>query len=159
MYSLYALLGRTNDLEPKSQSFANAHCLRLGGGLSMVPLAEDLIAEIQKAGVVPGGSSVAGAFEFLSPGVEAWAQALSADTALAYIETEYVGGEGFERAGVWSRGTIALGPFEGAGSINQALRALGIHAAAGIEEFEFVGLGRHRSLDEWLQDAGRFDSL
>ena len=154
MYSLYALLGRTNDLEPKSQSFANARCLRLGGGLSMVPLAEDLIAEIQKAGAVPGGSSVAGAFEFLSPGVEAWAQALSAATALAYIETEYVGGEGFERAGVWSRSTIALGPLDGAGSINQALRALGVQPAAGIEAFEFVGLSRHRSLDEWLQDAG-----
>ena len=81
----------------------------------MIPLAEDLVSEIQKAGAASGGASVAGAFEFLSPGVEAWAQALSADTALAYVETEY---------------------------------------AAGIEAFEFVGLSRHRSLDEWLQDAG-----
>ena len=158
MYSLYALLGRTNDLEPKPkpkpQSFTSARCLRLGGGISMVPLAEDLLAEIQKAGAAPGGASVAGAFEFLSPGIEAWVQALSARTALAYIETEYVGGEGFERAGVWSHGKIALGPLDGAGSINQALRALGVQPAPGIEEFELVGLGRYRSLDEWLQDAG-----
>ena len=55
---------------------------------------------------------------------------------------------------MWSRGRIALGPLDGAGSINQALRALGVQPAAGIEEFEFVGLSRHRSLDEWLQDAG-----
>ncbi len=67
---------------------------------------------------------------------------------------EYVGGEGFERAGVWSCGTIALGPLDGAGSINQALLALGVRPASGIEEFELVGLGRHRSLDEWLQGAG-----
>ena len=45
-------------------------------------------------------------------------------------------------------------PLEGAGSINQALRALGVQPAAGIEEFELVGLTRHRSPDEWLQDAG-----
>lgn len=126
----------------------------MGGGLSMIPLAEDLVSEIQTAAVAPGGPSVAGAFEFLYPGVEAWAQTLSSDTAIAYLETEYVGGEGFERAGVWSRGKIALGPLDGAGSINQALRALGVQPAPGIEEFELVGLGRHRSLEEWLQDAG-----
>ena len=154
MYSLYALLGRTNDLEPQPRPFASARCLRLDGGLSMVPLAEDLVSEIEQAGLVSGGGSVSGAFEFLAAGIEAWAQSLSADTAIAYIETEYVGGEGFERAGVWSHGKIALGPLDGAGSINQALRALGIQPLPGVEEFELVGLGRHRSLDEWLQDAG-----
>jgi hypothetical protein len=126
----------------------------LGSSLSMIPLSEDLIAEIQDSGRAPSGATVAGAFEFLLPGVEAWAQQLSSDTAVAYIETEYVGGEGFERAGVWSGGKIALGPLDGAGSINQALRALGVQPRAGIEEFELVGLGRHRSLDEWLQDTG-----
>jgi len=120
----------------------------------VVPLSESLLSEIDQAKVVPQGPSVAGAFEFLSPGVEAWVQALSADTTIAYIETEYVGGEGFERAGVWSHGKIALGPLDGAGSINEALRALGVVSEPGVEEFEHVGLGRHRSLDEWLRDSG-----
>ena len=120
----------------------------------MVPLSEALLSEIQGKGVSPGGASVAGAFEFLSPGVEAWLQALSRETATAYVETEYLGGEGFERAAVWSRGAIALGPLDGAGSINQALRALGVRVPEGQEEFELVGLGRHRSLDEWLQETG-----
>ena len=154
MYSIYALLGRTNDLETKPQPFVGARCLRMGGGLSMIPLSEDLVAEIERAGADPGGATVAGAFEFLSPAVEAWARALSRSTAITYIETEYVGGEGFERAGVWSGGSIALGPLDGAGSINQALRALGVQPAPGVEAFELVGLGRHRSLDEWLQGAG-----
>ena len=110
VYSLYALLGRTNDLEAKPQSFASAQCPRLGGRLSMFPLAEDLVSEIQKAGMTPGGASVAGAFEFLSP--------------------------------------------RGAGSINRVLRGLGVQPAAGIEELELVGLFRHRSLDERVQDAG-----
>lgn len=153
MYSLYALLGRTNELEPKPRSFDNARCLRLGGALSMVPLFEALVAELDRSSI-PTGARDADTFEFLTPGVEAWTQALSVDTAIAYIETEYFGGEGFERAGVWSQGQLALGPLEGAGSINQALRALGVRPAAGIEEFELVGLGRHRSLDEWLQEAG-----
>jgi hypothetical protein len=119
----------------------------------MIPLAEDLLAEIEKTGSPAGGGSVAGAFEFLSPEIENWARSLSSDTPIAYFETEYVAGEGFERAAVWSGGQIALGPLDGAGSINQALRALGVRPGPGIEEFEHVGLGRHRSLDEWLQDA------
>ena len=53
----------------------------------------------------------------------------------------------------------ALGPLDGVGSINRVLMALGVQTAQGIEAFEFVGLDRHRSLDEWLQDANRSDSL
>ena len=116
----------------------------------MVPLTESLLADLQRSGATPRGGSVSGAFEFLSPEGEA----LSADTVTAYLETEYFGGEGFERAAVWSHGKIALGPLEGAGSINQALRAMGVSPGEGIEEFEFVGLGRCRSLEEWLESAG-----
>lgn len=154
MYSLYAVVGRTNDLETKPIAFAHARCVRLGGGLSMVPLSEALLSEIQGKGASPGGASVSGAFEFLSSGVEAWLQSLSREAETAYVETEYLGGEGFERAAVWSHGLIALGPLDGAGSINQALRAMGVEAPPGQEEFELVGLGRHRSLEEWIQDAG-----
>lgn len=151
MYSLYAILGRTDELEPKPRSFDAARCVRLGAALSMVPLSETLIGEIQ-ATSGSGGPREAEAFEFLTPGVEAWARALSVDCEVAYVETEYVAGEGFERAGVWSHGKLVLGPLEGAGSINQALRALGVRSAAGIEEFELVGLSRHRCLDDWLHD-------
>ena len=125
----------------------------------MVPLSESLVAEIEGASGVSTGPRDAGVFEFLSRGVEAWARALSVDTAIAYVETEYYSGEDFERAGVWSQGRLALGPLDGAGSINQALRALGVQPAPGIEEFEFVGLGRHRSLEEWLQEVSGSDSL
>lgn len=161
MYSICALLGRTNELEPKPRSFASAKCVRLGGSLSMVPLSEALVLEIERADARRdravahrGDRNGVDAFEFLSPGVEAWARTLSQDTAIAYIETEFVGGEGFERSGVWSEGTLALGPHDGAGAINRALRALGVQPAAGIDEFELVGLGRHRSVDEWLHDVG-----
>lgn len=158
VYSLCALLGRTNDLEPKPRSFENARCVRLGGALSMVPLSEALVGELERATIAVGVREL-DTFEFLSAGVEAWAQALSVDTAIAYVETEYFGGEGFERAGVWSEGRLALGPLDGAGSINTALRALGVQPAPGIEEFELVGLGRYRSLEEWLRDASGSDSL
>ena len=80
-------------------------------------------------------------------------RALSRGSTIAYMETEYFGGEGFERSAVFRDAHVILGPLDGAGAVNGALRALGIAAKPGQEEFDVVGLGRHRSLEEWLSDA------
>jgi hypothetical protein len=120
----------------------------------MVPLSEPLLREIQrKNDGASGPTEVTEALEFLTPSVERWAQNLSNESAVAYVETEYFGGEGYERAAVWRDRKLALGPLDGAGSINRALRALGVACPDGQQEFEAVGLGRHRSLDEWLSEA------
>jgi hypothetical protein len=85
--------------------------------------------------------------------VETWVRSLSRDSSIAYIETEYIAGEGYERSAVWVDGKIALGPLDAAGAINEALRALGVRAGRDTEEFHLVGLDRHRTLDEWLERA------
>jgi len=120
----------------------------------MVPLSEPLLREVQERwpGAV-GSTHVAGVFEFLTPPVENWVRALSKGSAIAYIETEYFGGEGFERSAIFRDSNVVLGPLDGAGAVNGALRALGIVAKPGQEEFDVVGLGRHRSLEEWLSEA------
>jgi hypothetical protein len=71
---------------------------------------------------------------------------------MAYIETEYLAGEGYERCAVWQNAELALGPFDGAGSVNQVLRALGVKSRPGQEPFDAVGLGRHRSIEGWLAE-------
>lgn len=154
MYSLCALIGRTDELERKLISHLGGRLVTLGEGLSMVPLSEPLLREIQrKNDGASGPTEVTEALEFLTPSVERWAQNLSNESAVAYVETEYFGGEGYERAAVWRDRKLALGPLDGAGSINRALRALGVACPDGQQEFEAVGLGRHRSLDEWLSEA------
>lgn len=121
----------------------------------MVPLSEPLLREIQRKSDVGEAkpSRVTEALEFLTPAVERWARDLSRESAIAYVETEYFGGEGYERAAVWRDSELALGPLDGAGSMNRALRALGVVGRNGQEEFEEVGLGRCRSLEEWLSQA------
>lgn len=154
MYSLCALIGRTGDLERKLISHLGGRLVTLGEGLSMVPLSETLLRELQrKADGATDPTDVSGALEFLTPAVEHWARSLSHECVVAYVETEYFGGEGFERAVVWRDARLALGPLDGTGSINRALRALGVQGRNGQEEFEVVGLGRHRSLEEWLSEA------
>jgi hypothetical protein len=155
------------DLEGPRAGSARLPIVRLALDLAMAPLSEGWMQRVQGAGFVdaPGESSAAaaaagsaaGAFEFLTLPIERWIRDLSGGTAVAYVETEYFGGEGFERSAVWRDGTIVLGPLDGAGSINRALRFLGVVAEPGREEFDLVGLGRHRSIDEWLSVAFRPD--
>ncbi len=120
----------------------------------MVPLSEALLREIQREGngaAATGG--LEGVFEFLTSAVERWVRELSKSATVAYLETEYFAGEGFERSAVFRDANVILGPLDGAGAINRALLALGVTTKPGQEAFDAVGLDRHRSLDEWLSEA------
>jgi len=154
VYSLCALLGDSAYLKSGLAEVPGARVIDLQGGLAMVPLSETLLREIQQEWRGSQGSTrVEGVFEFLTPPVESCVRALSKGSAIAYMETEYFGGEGYERSAVFRDAHVILGPLDGAGAINGALRALGVAAQPGQQEFDAVGLGRHRSLEEWLSEA------
>lgn len=154
MYSLCALLGNSSHLKSRLAGVAAARVVPLSGDLGMIPLSEALLREIQREGKsFSETSSTEGVFEFLTPPVERWVRDLSKGATVAYMETEYFGGEGFERSAVFLDANVILGPLDGAGAINQALLALGVTTRPGQEAFDAVGLGRHRSLDEWLSEA------
>ena len=151
MYSLCAILGRTQDLELEPLIYEAARTVPLHAGISMIPLGERLLGEIQsRSRPAPLEERLAGTFEFLTQGVEQWIRVLSESTSTIYVETEYFAGEGYERAAVWTVSQLSVGPLDGAGSINQALRSLGVIAPADRPEFETVGLDRCRTIEEWL---------
>jgi hypothetical protein len=154
VYSLCALLGHASTLKSRLGSDSSVRVIELTGGLGMVPLSESLLRDIQRGWRDSRGSAhVAGVFEFLTPAVESWARALSMGLTVAYLETEWFGGEGFERSAVFRDSNVILGPLDGGGAVNRALRALGVTAGPGQEEFDAAGLGRHHSLEEWLSEA------
>jgi hypothetical protein len=81
---------------------------------------------------------------------------------LAYVEAEYFGGTGEQHAAVWDGGTVAWGPLsigfrqaippQGT-AISQALRRIGVTSNdKACDEFEAVGLRRHRHLEDWLPE-------
>lgn len=87
----------------------------------------------------------------------AFAAQASRDTALAYLETCYQGGNGWQSAAVWIDGGMAMRPALAHTSehrpakllpINGALRLLGItarYAAPDDDEFTVFGLADYRS--------------
>ena len=64
----------------------------------------------------------------------------------ALIDTDYFGGAGAQYAAVYHGSTKEMAETEG--GINEALKRLGVFRAPGLDEFDTIGLGRHRSFDE-----------
>lgn len=154
MYSLCAIVGAAVSLSRHPPVHSDARVIALAEGFGLIPLTESVLGEVQHSGNPgPRGPSVSGSFEFLSLPLEGWAQALSVACSVLYLETEYFGGEGFERAVVWQGGNVTLGPLERAGATNESLRTLGVVAPPGREELDLVGLNRCRSVEEWLETA------
>ncbi|GAA3473643.1 hypothetical protein [Nonomuraea roseola] len=78
---------------------------------------------------------------------------------IAYVEAEYFGGVGEQSAAVWERERISLGPLkvgeresspvEGS-PVSQALRSIGVRRRWAHDEFDAVGLGQHRHIEDWI---------
>ena len=151
MYCLYGIVGKSRDLLHKSLEYPGASVVHLEQGIGMIPISEELLNALEQGETLPSATKDLG-FEFLSEVVAAWARRLSKGTTLAYLEAEFISGEGTESAIVWRDGIVVLGPLQGTGAVNRALRALGVSVPSRREEFEVVGLGKHRSPEEWLED-------
>jgi hypothetical protein len=106
--------------------------------------------------------------EQLTERLAQWAGAQSRRFPLAYVETDYFGGDGGQAAVAWSGGEVVFGPLrtmdrpEGGkfvptplleGAINRAVRHLGVERGDARDEFDALGLGRHRSNEAWLADG------
>ena len=87
---------------------------------------------------------------------------------VAYLETDYLDGDGLQHAVVWQGGILTLGPLTRDVSqsrsrhaslwpVNVALRSLGVEADMWRDEFTVFGLDRYRSCAEILSRASRMD--
>lgn len=145
-----------------------AMAFRLGRrpDLAALPLTEDVLDRLHAS---------YGTGEWLSTGamltttdLELAARASRAGP-LAYVETDYFGGEGGQAAILWRGGERVLGPAAIRAEseharprqfwpINAALRGFGIAAAPGLDEFDTLGLGEYRSNEALMAAARPVDS-
>jgi hypothetical protein len=69
----------------------------------------------------------------------------------AVVETNYFGGLGTQSAAVYHGDLVVMPPTLGRGTINQALRHLGVQPQKGADEFDTVGLGNYRDFDDLFE--------
>ena len=70
----------------------------------------------------------------------------------ALIETEYFGGAGNQKAGVFEEGEVRVNVQSGEGAINECLRTIGVRAKHGSDEFDTINLAGYRSFEDEYEE-------
>jgi hypothetical protein len=160
MYRLRAVIATEQMLSELAGTIENAHDAHIvfaGQHLSLLPMTDVLFDAVTVA-----GASLPDGLWKVPPALDRMLAACSANGPVAYVEAEYFGGTGEQAAQVWDSGEVVLGPlrlgeeesFPATGSpISQALRRLGVAKDNHYDEFDALGLGRHRDTQDWLPPA------
>lgn len=135
-----------------------------GLSLGLLPLTAALKSAL---GVDDRDDPILGFYELRRPVAELATEA-SLTARVVYVHAEFFGGTGFQAAVGWLDGAIAFGPRFTANApgeaeedyevvscamkpmaIDEALQFLGVRPVGGRDEFATIGLGAHRSTEEW----------
>lgn len=156
-YVLHAVIAHEKLLRTATQNLLpDAQLASLRQGFALLPLTNPLFDAITDGTATPDPLG----FPHLPGGFAHHLAHWSTAGAVAYVEADYFGGTGDQRAAVWAHGTLTLGPlhtsahppFPATSSpISHALHRLGATPATTRDEFHTVGLHHHhRHTDDWL---------
>jgi hypothetical protein len=146
-YTLQAILSTREMLERwRSESLGY---VKLTERLAMVPLTKILLErfDIPEFPLTDEGEEPA-----LPESLGSLCRKLSRDGLVVYLEAEIFGGAGLQAYVLFSNGTMIGKPVVAEDAINQGLRHFGVHSSSDVDEFDAVGLGRHRDTVEWMTD-------
>jgi hypothetical protein len=152
-YILEAIIGSEPALRKVILEQPTAVLVPLKQGVALVPMTDKFFSAVTN-----GTSERPLRFWKLPGGFEKVLADWSADGPVGYVEAEFFGGYGGQRAALWVDGRLAFGPlavgdgqrFTPDGSpISQVLRRLGVVKDNFYDEFDAVGLGRHHHTSEW----------
>lgn len=156
-YELQAVIAGDEMLRTVSRELPGSQVVPLGQGLSLIPMTDEVFD-----GATDGCGGKDLGFWRLPGGFDTLLAQWSAAGPIAYAEAEYFGGAGEQRAAVWAEGSLALGPLDkptrkrfwrAVSPVSQALRRLGARRSPGEDEFEALGLDRHRTNGDWISSA------
>jgi hypothetical protein len=151
-HSVSGFVARFDTLAAAARALPGARVARLEQGFGFLPLTDEL---------APGDATASDMQSLvgLTAVLAAWAAEQSRTFRIAYVETEYFGGLGSQAAVLWQDGKIALGPVRSNNEsedrpsaewpINAVGRRLGVQRGEAFDEFDTLGLGRHRHNEGW----------
>lgn len=155
-HSVQLIVGRGAAVQAFLRQWPGARAVELREGWQAIPVEEPLYAAIEAK--APGASRPP-ELDVSPLGLDqALAGATEAGGGLAYVETEYFGGTGGQSAMAFVDGREAMAPQRargGGGAINQALRAIGVKRDAVNDEFDTIGLGERRAMEDYGPEGPR----
>jgi hypothetical protein len=160
-HHIRGFIARADELRDAAVSLPGARVVSLLQGFGFLPVTDQLAGDDEPVSIEQ--------VERLTDRLSVWAKEQSRSFPLAYVETDYFGGDGWQVAIAWDQGDGVFGPvrttdlWEGGrfvptplleGAINRAVRHLGVERGAERDEFDALGLGHHRSNESWLSEGG-----
>ena len=153
-HSVQLIIGKGLGVEALLRAWPTARAVELRGRWLAIPVADDLLGEMEGRAADVGSREAGKAVGGLE---RALADATASGGDLAYVETEYFGGTGGQSAMAFANGreVMPLEQSRGVGAINAALRRIGVLREAGKDEFDTIGLGDRRSMEDYGPDGSR----
>jgi len=158
MHEVEALIARSEPLAAGVRHLKRAVICPLVQNFSLLPITDALTGEL--ASTAADASTPTTPLPYLLDGLHALALDISRRAPVAYVMTSYFGGHGRQDALAWDNGELRFSPSTNGYDqpwphtpISQALRAIGVVADAGLDEFDTVGLGRHRKTHRWADSV------
>lgn len=160
-HNLRAIIGKLSVIEALAARFEGVRRVALPQGYEMVLLLDALFDAMALSAEAANPETAVSGWSRLGEQVEKLLADLSRISSVAYVYTEYFGGVGEQSALAFvggHRATVHGGagrvlPWSTSiGPINAALAAIGVVRERGQDEFDSIGLGRHRSAEEWAAD-------
>jgi len=150
-YFLNAFLGQVDTLDKIERKFNSAKVVSLTTDIALIPMSENLFNEINNY----RGENAIRKWEFLTTDVEDVILALIGNDKLSYVEIEYFGGEGGQSGIIWKDGKRIFEIEFQQEVVNAILREFGVEKEEKMrDEFDTVGLGRHRNTEDWIKEGG-----
>jgi len=147
-YYLNAFLGRPDSLKIIKDRFRTCKVVLLTAEIALIPMTGELFDEINNF----RSNHETGTWRFLTTNVENEILALIENDDLAYVEVEYFGGQGAQSGIIWTEGKRWYEKESGQEVLNTILRHFGvIKEKSKKDEFDTVGLGRHRNTNDWIE--------
>ena len=149
-YTLEALVGRNEFNQEILSRFPSGKLVSLHEDVWLIPLTDKLASELSKGNEV-GKVQLLPELQTASAGAILLAQRLSQNGKVAYLEAEFFGGVGGQASTGWQNEELIFQPRQAVNAINQALQWLGVLRDQEHDEFDMIGLGRHRNTEAWAQ--------
>jgi hypothetical protein len=167
-HSISGFIAREDELTEITSGYKGTLIIPLTQGFAFLPMNDELYDEL-----ISNRDFLADIcderFLYLSSKIFQLGREFSLKTPVAYIETDYFGGDGFQRAVAWKDGEVRFGPCvagneEGVQTdkwysdpINRALQEIEVRGYLmenedefPKDEFEELGLDKYRSNEDWI---------
>jgi len=146
-YTLKAFIGKEESLKPILEKYSKSQKVGLNKGISMILMSEELFDEINQ--MKP--SNTISTFQFLTENIEQKIIEVIGNRELAYVESEFFGGQGGHIGIIWKKGIRDFLTQSDKKSMNKILKRLGVNRTLLKDEFETVGLTKNRHTEDWIK--------